>query len=462
MIFREEGRETLRECNLEWHCHKVVISQKELDDGYEFKGYGAIKSHENGSLYLDFICLESNKRMDFRSPIPEDTLEEKQSITMDAISIDGIGIVSKGLRIETDFQNSLSSDPAFYRIGLPSIEIIESSDSKEGDNKYLHLEFNEKCSVPKNKSNKTESTLGTSSLSWNQTVLKNLGFEINIIHHEKFTEVYANGTEYDLGILRDAIVFYLGFSSGKFIQPYFEYKKDSNLEITIINSIVKKKINDSIPAPICDMVHDQNNQRLDQEHFDLFYKIYEVLLNTPNVFESVYSQWKRVWHSFLSPEFSVPMLTISVAVEGVLNDIFIPVIADSSKDEAFESEKQRILHAVGGLEGISVEHIESIKKFIEKWGNIHPKKALDHLESIGVIEKRHIRNWSDLRHSSAHPKLMKQNEGRKRKDINRTIVCLGLFYRLILNVFAYKGPQYAYEKPKDNKLVIYEYVNVLR
>lgn len=462
MIFREAGRKkTVRECNLEWHCHEVTISQKELDDGYEFKGYGTIKSHENGGLYLDFICLESTKRMDFRTPIPEDSLDPKQSITMIANSIDGIGVLSKGLRIETNFQSTISTDPTFYRIGLPCIEIVESSDIEKTDNKYLQLEFNEKCRAPTNKSNKTESTLGTSSFSWNQTVLNHLGGEINIIYHEKFTEVYANGSQYDLEVLRDAIVFYLGFSSGKYIQPYFEYRKDSDSEITIINSIDKKKLNDGIPAPISDMVRDQNNQWLDQDHFDLFYKIYETLADNPKVFESVYSQWKRVWHSFLSPEFSVPMLTISVAVEGVLNDIFIPAIADSLIDEEFEAEKERISLAVGGLDNIAEEHIESIKKFIGRWGNIHPKKALDHLENIKVIEKRQIKNWSDLRNSSAHPKLMKQDEGRKRKDINRTIICLGLFYRLILNVFSYKGAQYAFEKPKDSKLVIYEHINVL-
>lgn len=461
MIFREDERKTVRECNLEWHCHEVTISQKELEDGYEFKGYGIIKIHENGGLYLDFICLESNKRIDFRTPIPEDSLDPKQIVTMSAVSIDGIAVISKGLRIGTDFQSSISPDPSFYRIGLPSIEIEESSDISEDGNKFLQLEFNEKCRAPTNKLNKTKSTLGTSSSSWNQTVLNFLGGEINIIYHEKFTEVYANGSRYDLDILRDAIVFYLGFSSGKYIQPYFEYRKDSKSEITLINSIDKKKIKDSIPGPISDMVHDQDNKRLDQDHFDMFYKIYETLEGNPRVFESVYSQWKRVWHSFMSPEFSVPMLTISVAVEGVLNDIFIPAIADNLRDKEFEEEKERISLLVDELDDVSGEHIESIKKFIGKWGNIHPKKALDYLEKVKVIEKRQIKNWSDLRNSSAHPKLMKQDEGRKRKDINRTIICLGLFYRLSLNVFAYKGAQFAFEKPKDRKLVIYEYINVL-
>ncbi|WP_409423500.1 MULTISPECIES: hypothetical protein [unclassified Pseudoalteromonas] len=171
MFFSEEERKTVRECKLEWHCHEVTISQNELDDGYELKGYGIIKSHENGRLYLDFICLESNKRVDFRTPIPVDSLDPKQTITMTAISIGGICVMSKGLRINTDFQRLLRPDPSFYRIGLSSIEIEERSDTSDTDNKFLLLEFNEKCRAPTNKLNKIESTLGTSSSSWNQTVL---------------------------------------------------------------------------------------------------------------------------------------------------------------------------------------------------------------------------------------------------------------------------------------------------
>jgi hypothetical protein len=137
------------------------------------------------------------------------------------------------------------------------------------------------------------------------------------------------------------------------------------------------------------------------------------------------------------------------------------VIAGKLKDEVFEEEKVRVSNLIGEIEGISDEHIESIMRYIEKWGNIHPKKSLDYLVTKGIVEKRHVKNWVDLRNSSAHPKLMVSSEGRKRKDIGRTIVCLGLFYRLALNVFSFKGAQYAYEEPKDDKLVIYTHINLL-
>ncbi|MCW8830400.1 MAG: hypothetical protein OQK32_02650 [Gammaproteobacteria bacterium] len=461
MAFRDKERAVIRKCNLEWHCHEIKIHQSKLDDGYVFEGYGIVKSADNGGLYLDFICKKSNKIIDFRTPIPEDSLDERQVMTMKALTIDGVELCSSGLRIESDFQKSLSEDPKLYKIGLSYIEFSEETDLTYNKEKTLYLEFNEECRIPKNKLNKTESTLGVRSSSWNQTVLNYEDFEINIIRHEDYTEVSANGNSIDLDKLRNAITFYLSFSSGVYIQPYFEYKREGACSVTEIRSIDRKKINNSIPAPVCDLVHDQNKVSLENLHFELFDNIYFIITSNDKVFDSIYSQWKRIWHSFLSPEISVPMLTISVAIEGVLNDIFIPKLSSDLRDESFEDEKSNIIDELEKNKAISNDHIESLTKYVEKWGNVHARKALNYLVDKNVIEKRQVNNWSDLRNSSAHPKLMKQDEGRKKKDLTRTIICLGLFYRLTLNVFAYKGAQYAYEKPKDNKLVIYEYVNVL-
>ena len=461
MIFREKSRKTIRERKLEWHFHEILISQKELEDGCELKGYGVIKTHTNGSLYLDFICLESNKKSSFMGSIPEDSMDDKQVVSLNAIGIDGLKIESHGLRVETSLQDALKLGPVFYRINLSEINIIEENDPDDTDKSFFHMEFNEKVDIPKNKINKTESTLEGFSSSWNQSILKYLDVDINIIHHDQYTEIYANGSGVDFDLLRNAVTFYVGFSSGAFIQPYIEYRSGPEVTKTTIYSIDSKKIKKRIPAPICDFVLDQDKQEMDHLHFELFGHICNILDNNPSYFESIYSQWKRIWNSFLSPEISVTMLTTSVAIEGVLNDIFIPVVANLLKDEELEEEKKRILLIIESVDDLSKDHSESIKNFVSKWGNIHPKKLLDYLVSIEVIEKRHVKNWTDLRNSSAHPKLMVDNEGRRRKDIGRLIVCLGLFYRLALNVFSYKGAQYAYEKPKDSKLITYKPVNVL-
>jgi hypothetical protein len=457
MMFGEKERKIVREC-----CHEIVLSQPALSDGYELKGYGTIKTHENGGFYLVFICLESNKRLDFMTPVPEDSLDKNQCVVMSATTISGARISSSGLRIEASFEQMLMEDPKLYHLSLMKIEICEEEDRESNPNSFLHLEFYGEPKIPFNKSNTTESSLGSKSFAWNQALIEYEGMKINIIKHENFTEVYVNNAGLKLAELRDAIVFYVGFSSGLFIQPYFEhFKDDSPCSKTILNSIDIKKTRESIPPPITEMVHDKNDKNLDHLHYELFQNILKVSRQNPNYFESIYSQWSRIWHSFLSPELSVPMLTISVAIEGVLNDIFIPVIDNLARDEEFEKEKEQLKQKISSIDEVSSEHLMSIQSFIEKWGNTHAKKALQYLSEKNIIESRQLKCWEKLRNSSAHPKLLKQDEARARKNIERTIVCLGLFYRLALNVFLYNGAQYAYEKPKDNKLVVYPYINLL-
>ncbi len=457
----ESERKLIRECNLEWHCHEVNLYQSQIKDGFQLNGYGIIKINKNGGLFLEFICLKSNKPLGFGKTIPEDSLDPLQSITMEALSIGGVEIKSKGLRLTTGLLDSMTPDPTLYRIILPRIEIENETDLPKEETEYLILEFNENCLVPANKYNTIESTHGTYSSSWDQTLLNYLDGEISIIRYKSFTKVVVSGSNYDMEKMRDALLFYIGITSGKFIQPYFEYNSNSNKEKTIINSIDKKKVHKNIPPPVSDVAYDNKNNRLSQEHFDVLYQIYEATHNSPDIFNSTYSQWKRIWHSFLSPEFSVPMLTVSVAIEGILNDIFIPAIQDKLKDEDFEKEKLIISDIIRSTESLKKDHIETLENFIKRWGKVTPKKALTHLKNEKVIESRHIQTWSDLRNSSAHPKLIKEDESRRRKNIKRTIVCLGLFYRLTLNIYAYKGAQYAFEEPKDNKLVIYDYVKII-
>lgn len=155
------------------------------------------------------------------------------------------------------------------------------------------------------------------------------------------------------------------------------------------------------------------------------------------------------------------MLTVSIAIEGIMNDIFIPVISKELRDEFFEKEKSNIKEKIDTIENVSEEHIMIIKSSIDRWGNIHSKKALQHLVKSRLIEKKQLKCWEKLRNSSAHPKLTIQDEPRMRKNIERTNICLGLFYRLALNVFAYEGQQYSFDTTHDNELTVYEYVEIL-
>ena len=461
IYFGKEQTKAIRDCNLEWHCCEVVLSQPFMSDGYELCGYGIVKSQINGGLYLEFICLKSNRRLKYDSPIPEDRMEEKQALVMNAKTIDGVDLVSEKLSVETSFQQMITDFPKLYRIGLKEISFCESLEQEDDNSRsYLYFEFNEKISIPFNINNTTESSLCSSSSDWNQADREFNDIKIKIIKHNDYMQASASGSSLDTAKIRDAIAFYLGFSSGVLVQPYYEHLQDSSISTRIIRSIDRKKINRDIPPPMHGSIKTQNEYPLDP-HYQLLENIYDVSINSPDYFESTYSQWKRIWHSFFSNDISVPMLTVSIAVDGILNDIFIPELTKRLMDMDFEIEKENIVEIIRHVEGVSDAHLKTITQFVERWGNIRSKKALQYMVEIGLIEKKQLNCWEKLRNSSAHPKLVVQDEQRKRKNIERTVICLGLFYRLSLNVYSYKGPQYSYEKAQDNDLTIKDYIKVL-
>lgn len=461
IYFGKEQTKAIRDCNLEWHCSEVVLSQPLISDGYKLSGYGIVKSQVNGGLYLEFICLKSNKRLKFGSSIPEDGLEEAQSLVMNAKTIDGVELISEKLSVETSLQEMLTDFPKLFRIGLKEVSFCESVEQEdENSRSYLYFEFNENVSIPFNKNNTVESSLGSRSSEWNQADIEFNDIKIKIIKHNEYMQASASGISLDTVKIRDAIAFYLGFSSGVLVQPYYEHQQDSSISIRTIRSIDRKKIKRDIPPPIHGSLKTQNEYPLDP-HYELLENIYDVSINNPDYFESTYSQWKRIWHSFFSNDISVPMLTISIAVEGILNDIFIPELSERLMDKDFENEKENIVKIISHVEGVSDAHLRTITQFVERWGNIRSKKALQHMVEIGLLEKKQLNCWEKLRNSSAHPKLVVQDEQRKRKNIKRTVICLGLFYRLTLNVYSYKGPQYSYEKAQDNELTIKDYIDVL-
>lgn len=250
IYFSKEQTKIVRDCDLEWHCHEVVLSQPNILDGYELKGYGTIKSQKEGELYLEFVCLESNKRLSIDSSIPADRLDENQSVVMSALTIDGTELTSRNLNIETDFRQMITGFPKLYRLGVREVEFCESKVAKSNSDSYLSLEFNEIASIPFNKLNTTESTLGSKSSEWNQADIEFDDIRIKIIKHEEHMEVSATGSYFNMERLRDSIVFYIGFSSGVLVQPYFERSRDSSSSRSVLRSIDRKKIRRDIHPPL--------------------------------------------------------------------------------------------------------------------------------------------------------------------------------------------------------------------
>lgn len=463
MLVLSDMLNSVRKSSIEWHCHEIIISQESLKDGFKATGYGVIKSDERGGLYLEFICLKASSRIEPRSFIPEDSLDKSQKLTMRAKKIDGVDIVSKGFVLEGNVYTYIGQGPKIFSIKLSRVEISQKCKKRDDSTSLLTLEFKGRPNIPTNVVNSTKSSLGTKSSSWNETKLTYLSSEVRIIVHSDYTEIIIKGPSEEVQAVRKAVVFYINFSSGLYVQPYFESVEELELAKIEFTSVDASKVNVSISAPLSGSVYDaETNERYDQNHFDLFYKVCDLIAEKPKYFRSISSQWHRIWHAFTSYEMSVPMLTISVAVEGILSDIFIPMISEDLHDESFEQEKKRVCLQVEKVAELSKDNVSDIKRYIEKWGNVHPKRALIYLKDKGVIDQYHIRNWVSLRNSAAHPKLTKLDEARERKNLDRMYICLGLFYRLALNVFAYSGPKYAFENSAEYKIIVQEHIQVLK
>ena len=217
----------------------------------------------------EFICLKSNKRLSFASPIPEDMLEENQTVVMNAKTIDGVNLISEKISVETSFNQMIMDFPKLYRMGLSEIEFCESVEQKdENSRSYLYFEFNENVSIPFNKINTMESSLGSRSSEWNQADIEFKDIKIKIIKHNEYMQVSASGGSLDTKKIRDAIAFYLGFSSGVLIQPYYEHLQDSSISTRIIRSIDRKKIHRDISPPMHGSIKTNNSYPLDP-HYEL-------------------------------------------------------------------------------------------------------------------------------------------------------------------------------------------------
>lgn len=449
--------ESARTGELVLHCTKVVISQ-DSGKGFKLSGHGTIKINSVGTVYLEFVCIESDgisRGELFHNPLPADPYDSSQKLKLEVETINGDKFISSGFSLNV--KNNFHGLPLLIYVLLYDIEhVSDVVESKAADN-YLYFEFREKSLVPKNKSNSLISSLGSESHSWNQTVLEFDGVNISIVVHEDYCEVAASGS-FDVEKMYESLTFYIGLTSGCMPQCYGIVKRIGAKQHTYIRGVHNSYKRISVPGPMPE--HVSIDGKINNEsHHEILKNMYAVSISSPLYFDSAYAQWKRVWHGYNSQD-NIAMLSLSVSVEGLLNDIFLPRLKEGAYDDAFNKTKIEVAEKVSCLE-IDPKHLESIVKFVERWGNIHAPKALSILVDKGLISEEERKAWEKIRNSSAHPTFIEQSDARQIKDHERMARCLNLFYRLVLNVFEYSGAQYEYGEPRKANVVVRPYVNIV-
>lgn len=454
MIHSKKLIDAMHEGKLDLHCVEVSIFQK-FEGGLSLNGYGVLKVNQLGTIYLEFICREASQipYQSFYSDFPEDPFDSTQKLYLEAETLDGDSIFAEEFSLKI---NAFSrSAPFKLPIFLHEVYFLYPAEHHRNTENHLYFELLEKARIPANKMNSTSSTYGEESISWNEAEIAIDDTKVTIIDKKDRTVVVANGI-FDEGDLYKVLLFYIGLSSGVLPQPYCLIRRVKEYTAFYLKSTHKALRSKNIQAPFPTAASGNGWPNC---HYEILRAMAKGKSCNSLYFESSYSQWLRVWHAFNSVN-NIAILTLGVAIEGLLNDIFIPVLKSLSADEDFDSEKRELIAKLEVVDA-NEDHKKSLIKHVERWGNIHAEKALSLLVEKGLVQKKEKVAWAELRHSAAHPKFKENTEARQEKEHKRISICLTLFYRLILNVFSYDGAMFEFGRVRSAELIKRDFVKVL-
>lgn len=439
------------------HCVEVKVYQNH-NNGIKMSGHGTIKINSVGTLYLEFICTYSDNvpYTVLGDRFPKDPLDDTQKLYLEAKDLNGKKYKSEGFSITTNLKSA--NPPAYHFIILSSIYSSSKAKPYETqDSNFLHFYFSEKFRVPPNKLNEEESTLGFKSSNWNQTIIDMNDYSISMVKHIDYIEVWVIG-DFDPKTLLKCLKFYIGFSSGS--MPQFFYIKEiiDTICIETISSISNPQKRQLAPSPMVDNI--ANDKYKDHfYHYNLLKNIISLYEDSPKLFQSIYLQWERVWYSWQSKN-SIMILTLSVAIEGLLNDIYIPSIKSECESTELLQEIDDIKLEISTLNLTDFQKNRLISS-VNYWKNITASKALKYLIDNKIITNKDKRLWTKLRNKSAHPRVQEDDLAKQVLEQEQVLSCLDLFHKLILNILRYSGPIRVFQLNEEFEFIELTYTKVL-
>lgn len=441
--------ELLRTGEFVLHCVHVEVFQT-IDDGVRMQGHGTIKINQVGTVYMEFVSVscENAPRNLFSESLPNDPLDEAQTMYLKARTIDGSIYESKEFSVNISRQSKNS--PTLHYLFLSSITSHSKIEQQgPGGPQYLYFEFAENFKIPANKLNSDVSSSGAESLRWDETIIEMDRYSVAMVKKSTHIDVRVKGT-FDIEEVRTCLRFYIGFSGASMPQIVFMSEVNGLDKTETICSVVNANKNQRSASPMVE--HASNAEYRDGEyHYNVFKSITHLYRNYPKRFESLYSQWERVWHSFQSQN-SITALVLSVAIEGLLNDIYIPEIIKTQDRSQLESEIEKVKARLKLLD-LSKADLDRLMSSVSHWKNVTPSKALDHLISHGILTKEDKSLWTSLRNSSAHPKVTEGNLAKEKHEHEKVLSCLNLFHKLMLNTLSYSGPIALFRIGQEPELV---------
>ena len=241
-------------------------------------------------------------------------------------------------------------------------------------------------------------------------------------------------------------------------QPYYTKSIINGKEKRTFYSISNKQKRQTSSSPMVDNAGDEK-YRNSTYHYALLENIISLYTENPKQFDSLYSQWERVWYSFQSKN-SIMILTLSVAIEGLLNDIYIPAIKSKNENTELNDEIDKIKIQIKNLD-LTSDQCDRLLGSVSYWKNITAVKALDYLIDNKIITSADKKLWIKLRNKSAHPKVREEDLAKERLELEQVLSCLDLFHKLILNTLKFSGPIRVLQLRKNYNYVELNHIDVL-
>lgn len=456
MHFSNEFTAQIRKLDMEIHCLSVCIWQ-DKKNGLELKGHGTIKQNKFGTLYLDFVCTETKYTLQHPSELvvkfPSDNLDLEEELYAELNDISGRNWKTRGFKLKLSVFNLQENK----MICIPLSYIESEQERREGiDKNLMHLEFEQELDLPFNTSNTTTSSAtGSQSHGMNELNFKTDNLKVRIVNDSNYRFVKVIG-DFEPEGLEQCLKFYLGFSCGILLQPYIIFRNVGTVSKCLIrsfnNQLSHKRSSNPIPSNFSDP------SGIGTYSINLFYAILRLQKNYYSHFNCLNNQWERVWHAFNSTD-SIAELVLSVAIEGVLNDIYIPDFKESRVDDELIETIEIIKTQLEKLD-LSKDHIGRLKNSISHWKKTTAAKSLDILIEEYILANTDKKVWNEVRNASAHPRSKDLNSLEEQKKRDSVLACLDIFHKLVLNVLGYSGPVNVFG-PGSQQAVMLEHKKVL-
>ncbi|OTH00994.1 hypothetical protein [Acinetobacter sp. ANC 4973] len=443
----ERFTDDVRNKKIELNCTEILIYQNK---GMCLKGYGKIKINSVGTIYLDFICQSAYNLPEiefFSTKYPKNDLIAEQVFNLIGKTLDGRTFTSKSFNVKLNHQIYLLPIQIYIFLSY-----IEFSEKVKNEISFLYLETQQILEIP---SNTITSTIGDSRSERNETIFSlfndNLKFRyVKNYQNKSYIELIGN---FQTNRTHDCLRLYYGLTTGCLLQFYYSFQQIKKERIQRINSINTNKIDHRF-FQVCPTNISVDNKLSLDFHENFLVIIFKLAAENENIFNSVFEQWSRLWDASRSTQ-QILNLVITTSVEGLLNDIFIPIF-EEDVDQKLLDEISNIKNIIKALD-INHSYKQRLHNSISYLKNITANKALNLLVIKKVLTKDEVKVWKELRNEVAHPKNKILDIDDQKKVESNFLLCLNLFNNLIFQALRYDGVRYYFTNEDSPKITEFKH-----